>query len=140
MPHFEKDDEILFEDDAVSIWFCRFQPNDPVPPHDHRIPVSIGVYEGIERNALYRAAPDGGIAVSSIHELGPGDVFSIGPTGIHSVVCGSAAPSLAIHVYLGNLSETERSLFDPRTGERMPFTDPDLERLKPVQAEIEARA
>ncbi len=140
MPAYEQDDKILFEDDAVSIWFCRFRPGDPVPPHDHQISVSIGVYEGVEKNSMYRADANGGIEVSSVHELGPGDVFSIGPTGIHSVICGSEAPSLAIHVYLGNLSEVERNLFDPRTGERMRFSDEDVERLKPYQQEIEARA
>lgn len=130
MPDFEKDDLILFEDDAVSIWFVRFQPGDPVPPHDHRIPVFIGVYDGVERNSLWRASDSGGIEVSSVHELGPGDVFAIGPSGIHSVVCGSPQPSLAIHVYLGNLTETKRTLFDPITGEGTVLTDAALDQLK----------
>ncbi len=36
MPAIENDDEVLFEDDSVSIWFVRFVPGLHVPPHDHQ--------------------------------------------------------------------------------------------------------
>jgi predicted metal-dependent enzyme (double-stranded beta helix superfamily) len=44
MPDYENDDEILFEDDSVSIWFVRFVPGLHVPPHDHQTTATIGVY------------------------------------------------------------------------------------------------
>ena len=34
MPEYENDDEVLYEDDTVSIWFVRFVPGLHVPPHD----------------------------------------------------------------------------------------------------------
>src|SRR5210317_2051 len=53
MPEFENDDEVLFEDDSVSIWFVRFVPGLHVPPHDHQTTATIGVYEGAEDNHFY---------------------------------------------------------------------------------------
>jgi predicted metal-dependent enzyme (double-stranded beta helix superfamily) len=53
MPEFDSDDEVLFEDDSVSIWFVRFVPGLHVPPHDHQTTATIGVYEGVEDNHFY---------------------------------------------------------------------------------------
>ena len=50
MPEFDNDDEVLFEDDSVSIWFVRFVPGLHVPPHDHQTTATIGGYEGAEDN------------------------------------------------------------------------------------------
>ena len=57
MPNFENDDEILFEDDSVSIWFVRFLPGIHVPPHDHQTTAFIGVYDGAEINHFYLREP-----------------------------------------------------------------------------------
>ena len=53
MPEFDSDDEVLFEDDNVSILFARFVPGLHVPPHDHQTTATIGVYEGAEENHFY---------------------------------------------------------------------------------------
>ena len=53
MPVYENDDEVLYEDDSVSIWFVRFRPGLHVPPHDHQTTATIGVYEGAEDNHFY---------------------------------------------------------------------------------------
>ena len=58
MPDFDDDDEVLFEDDTVSIWFVRFMPGIHVPPHDHQTTATIGVYEGAEDNHFYLREPD----------------------------------------------------------------------------------
>ena len=52
---YDNDDEVLFEDDTVSIWFVRFVPGLHVPPHDHQTTATIGVYEGAEDNSLLPA-------------------------------------------------------------------------------------
>ena len=39
-----------------------------------------------------------------------GEVLSMGPDAIHSVELGSPEASYAIHVYLGNLTNIERTL------------------------------
>lgn len=129
MPEFEEDDVILFEDNTISIWHSRFMPGITVPPHDHQMSAVIGVYIGAERNDLYENDPAGGIRKSGTVEVSAGDVFSIGPSAIHGVTCASTEPCCAFHVYLGNLTEVERSLFDVNEGLTLKFTDENYARL-----------
>ena len=123
MPDFEDNDVILFEDDTVSIWHSRFLPGITVPAHDHQMSATIGIYRGSERNDLFENDPLGGIRKSSEVVLVAGDVFSIGPSAIHTVSCISDEPCCGIHVYLGNLTAVDRSLFDTEAGVTMCFTD-----------------
>ena len=129
IPDFTENDVILFEDDTVSIWHCRFMPGHTVPAHDHQMSAIIAVYDGAERNDFYQADPVGGIRKSSEVKLNAGEVLQIGPSAIHSVGCASDEPCCGIHVYLGNLSEVDRSLFDTERGEVMAFTDENYVRL-----------
>lgn len=128
MPEYPDDDVVLFEDDSVSIWHCRFQPNFLVPPHDHQTWATIGVYQGTEINRFY-VRDDDALVHRSTKCLGPGNVISIGPNGIHTVQAEGDEPSCAIHVYLAALTTIERSLFDWYTGEPSPFTDANYARL-----------
>lgn len=123
IPDFEENDVILFEDDTISIWHSRFMPGLSVPPHDHQMSAVIAVYRGSELNQLYERDPSGGIRKSSKVEVLAGEVFSIGPNAIHGVTCSSKEPCCAFHVYLGNLTKVERSLFDVEAGVVMKFTD-----------------
>ena len=129
MPHFDEDDVVLFEDDSISIWFCRFRPGTTVPPHDHQMVATIGVYSGAERNDFFENDPNGTIRKSSEVILSAGDVLQIGPSAIHAVGCASSDPCCGIHVYLGRLTEVDRSLFDIPNGEKLKFTDQNYERL-----------
>ena len=116
------DTEILFEDDAISIWHCRFDPSEHVPPHDHQTQAVIGVYQGAELNHFYRP-----LAASLEHiktrEIHAGDVIVIEPDEIHSVECKSSEPSYALHVYLAKLTEIERSLYDWDSGIAIPMSE-----------------
>ncbi|SHK01503.1 Predicted metal-dependent enzyme of the double-stranded beta helix superfamily [Shimia gijangensis] len=123
------EDVILYEDETVSIWYTHFHPAMAVPAHDHQLSACIGVFHGRERNDLFEAGPDGGIRKSSEVFLEPGDVFAIGPKAIHSVACVSEGPCNGLHVYLGNLTEVDRTLFDVDTGRSMKFDDANYERL-----------
>ena len=125
---YDKDDEILFEDSTVSIQYVRFKPGILVPPHDHQIPAFIGVYQGVEENRMYRV-DDTGLTHLTTKNIGPGDVLSIGPNGIHAVQALNNEASEAIHVYLGKLTTVERSLFDWETGASTPFTDENYNQL-----------
>ena len=129
MPEFDSDDEVLFEDDSVSIWFVRFVPGLHVPPHDHQTTATIGVYEGAEDNHFY-LCESGRLVHKTSKRVGPGDVVALKPDGIHSVEAAGEAPSCAIHVYLAKLTTIERSLFDWDSGEASPFTDENYERMK----------
>jgi predicted metal-dependent enzyme (double-stranded beta helix superfamily) len=122
MPAFDNDDEIIYEDDTVSIWFVRFVPGLHVPPHDHQTTATIGVYEGAEDNHFYLREP-GRLVHKSTRRVGPGDVIALKPDGIHSVQAADGRQSCGIHVYLAKLTTIERSLFDWNSGEARPFTD-----------------
>lgn len=123
MPDFKENDVILFEDDTISIWHSRFLPSITVPAHDHQMSAVTGVYRGSERNDLYEKDPSGGLRKSSDVVLVPGDVFSIGPSAIHTVSCISAEPCCGLHVYLGKLTTVKRSLFDTKSGSVLPCTE-----------------
>lgn len=130
IPDYKEDDTILFEDDNVSIWHCRFPVGFTVPAHDHQITATIGVYRGAERNDFWESDDEGGIHKSSEAVLSAGNVLQIGPSAIHSVSCSSDIPTCGIHVYLGWLTKVERSLFDVAEGETLPFDEENYQRLK----------
>ena len=128
MPEFDNDDEILFEDDTVSIWFVRFVPGLHVPPHDHQTTATIGVFEGAEDNHFYLREP-GRLVHKTSRRVGPGEVVALKPDGIHSVEAADGKASLGIHVYLARLTTIERSLFDWDSGEARPFTDENYDAM-----------
>jgi predicted metal-dependent enzyme (double-stranded beta helix superfamily) len=131
MPGFDSDDEILFEDDTVSIWFVRFVPGLHVPPHDHQTTATIGVYEGAEDNHFYLREA-GRLVHKSSRRVGPGDVIALKPDGIHSVEAADNRQSCGLHVYLAKLTTIERSLFDWDSGVAIPYTDENFDRMKRV--------
>jgi predicted metal-dependent enzyme (double-stranded beta helix superfamily) len=131
MPEYEGDDEILFEDDTVSIWFVRFPPGVHVPPHDHQTTATIGVYEGAEDNHFYLREP-GRLVHKSSRRVCPGDVIALKPDGIHSVEAAEGKPCCGIHVYLAALTTIERSLFDWDSGAACRYTDENYELMKRV--------
>lgn len=133
MPEFENDDEVLFEDDSVSIWFVRFKPGLHVPPHDHQTTATIGVYEGAEDNHFY-LRENGQLVHKSTRRVEPGEVIALKPDGIHSVEAANGKQSCGIHVYLARLTTIERSLFDWETGEAAPFSDDNYDRMKRMTA------
>ena len=129
MPVYQDDDVIIFEDDAVSIWFCRFQPGAVVPPHDHQMSATIGVYQGTEQNDLYDRDDQDLPVLKSSTAIPAGQVVQIAEKAIHGVTCTSAIPSEALHVYLGTLTTVERSIFDVAAGKEMLFTEDNYNRL-----------
>ena len=133
MPQFDNDDEVLYEDDTVSIWFVRFVPGLHVPPHDHQTTATIGVYEGAEDNYFY-LRETGRLVHKSTRRVGPGEVIALKPDGIHSVEAANNEPSCGIHVYLAKLTTIERSLFDWESGAARPFTDENYEQMKRLTA------
>lgn len=113
-------DEILFEDESLTVFVVHSAPGIQQPPHDHLISAVIGVYEGIEQQRYFRR--DGGSLVRSGGAgIGPGDVLTLGPAAVHAI-SASGSWCRAAHVYLGALSSIDRSLFDPDTFDEEPMT------------------
>ena len=128
MSGFSGEEEVLYEDDSVSIWYVGFDPARHVPPHDHQTRAFIGVYDGSEKNHFYLVG-DGVLEHKTTKRVDPGDVISIGPDAIHSVETADDRFCYGIHVYLGPLTRIERSLFDWDSGAAELFTDEAYDRL-----------
>lgn len=128
-PNFTADDEVLFEDDNISIWFCRFQPGATVPPHNHNMTAIIGVYEGTEQNEIFEHTDADQLILRQTTNVTAGEVLQIAPDAFHSVSCVSATPSEAIHVYLGPLTQVDRHLYDVENGTVLAYTDENYHHL-----------
>ena len=122
VPDYEGDQLALLESDELSVYCVRFFAGQLVPPHNHKMPAFIGVYEGTEVNQLFRRDASG-LTLVAEKQVGPGETLSIGSEGIHGVYAQGGKDSLALHAYLGNLASVSRSLFDPESGREIPFTD-----------------
>lgn len=113
-------DEILFEDESLTVFVVHSAPGIQQPPHDHRVSAVIGVYQGIEAQRYFRR--DGATIVhSGAADIGPGHVLTLGPAAVHAISAGESW-CRAVHVYLGALGSIDRSLFDPDTFDEEPMT------------------
>ncbi|WOH39306.1 hypothetical protein RI844_08790 [Thalassotalea fonticola] len=130
MPIIAECERMLFEDDTVSIWYCRFEPSTVVPAHDHKMHVVVGVYQGTEEHTFFDNSNGIYKEVQSI-SLGAGEVEKLSPKQIHTVTAKNTA-SHALHIYLGKLSTVERSLFDFESGKEIPFTLNNYEKLAQI--------
>ena len=128
VPDYEGEELALLETEELSVYCARFFAGQLVPPHNHKMPAFIGVYEGTEINQLFRH-DDSGLSLVSEKQVGPGETLSIGGEGIHGVYTKDGRDSLALHVYLGSLKTVSRSLFDPESGREMAFTDENYQAL-----------
>ena len=116
-----EDEVMLFEDETCSIWTCRYSSDVVFSPHEHCMPVHIGVYRGTEVEVLYKREPDV-LRHGGNKHVNAGDVISLGPEAIHAITADGDVQSHAIHIYEGALTKVERSLFDWETGEALDFT------------------
>lgn len=129
LPVFEDDDVILFEDEQVSIWYCRFPPGKSVPAHNHRMSATIAVIRGSEQNDIFTRSEEGILTLAEQIKVSPGEVVHLPADVIHAVSCVSDTASEALHVYLGALSQIDRLLFDTCKHEELAFTDEAYQRL-----------
>ncbi len=79
------DEIMLFEDDTVSVWICRFDPCTVVPPHEHKMNAFIGVFKGREKNHFFISDANG-LKYPSTQIIAAGQMISIGTLALHPVV------------------------------------------------------
>jgi predicted metal-dependent enzyme (double-stranded beta helix superfamily) len=111
------------EDEAYSIIGGVWHPGQTTPIHDHLTWAMIGVYEGEEREALFRRIDDGSNPkLARIQQVGErvnkkGHVTVLGHSGIHRVDNISLKPTTSVHIYGRDIGNAERHSYDPVTGE-----------------------
>lgn len=97
------------EDASLSIMAMVVPPGVATPVHDHRAWGLVGVYQGRQREKVYRRIDDGSrpefADLQEVAEniLAPGDITTLLPPegDIHMIETISSEPSISIHV-LGN--------------------------------------
>jgi len=129
------DEVMLFEDDTVSVWVCQFDPYTVIPPHEHKMNAFIGVFKGKEKNHFFKNTATG-LKYKSTQIIDSGQMTSIGADGLHAVVAEGEEDCYSLHVYTGPLSKVKRSLFDWDSGQAIPFTDENFQRLKRPPSEL----
>ena len=111
------------EDEAYSIIGGVWHPGQTTPIHDHLTWALIGVYEGEEREALFRRIDDGSNPkIAKIQQVSErvnkkGHVTVLGHSGIHRVDNISLKPTTSVHIYGRDIGNAERHSYDPVTGE-----------------------
>jgi 3-mercaptopropionate dioxygenase len=111
------------EDEAYSIIGGVWHPGKTTPIHDHLTWALIGVYEGEEREALFRRTDDGSNPrIARIQQVSErvnkkGHVTVLGHSGIHRVDNISIKPTTSVHIYGRDIGNAERHSYDPVTGE-----------------------
>ena len=104
----------VYRSDDLTILNVIWAPGMYLPPHDHRMWATIGIYGGQEDNAFFRRSGDGLVA-SGGKQLGVSDVVLLGDDTIHAVTNPTARYTGAIHVYGGDFVAQPRSQWDPDT-------------------------
>jgi len=111
------------KDAVFSVTGGNWAPGQTTPIHDHLTWAVVGVYEGEERESIYRRTDDGSdpkratLVLASERINAKGHVTILGRTGIHRIDNVSARPSHSIHVYGRDIGTTERHSYDPVSGE-----------------------
>ncbi len=113
-------EHIAHQSDDLTVMLLDTLPGVLQPPHDHSMNVVIGVFEGTEEQRFW-ARTDGGVAPAAGRALETGDVIPLGARAIHAISSPEGQAARAIHVYLGNIYDVDRSIFDPHTLEEHPM-------------------
>jgi predicted metal-dependent enzyme (double-stranded beta helix superfamily) len=110
------------KDKAFSMTGGNWAPGQTTPIHDHLTWAVVGVYEGEERESIYRRTDDGSdptrasLVLASERINAKGHVTILGEKGIHRIDNVSTKPSHSIHVYGRDIGTLERHSYDPVSG------------------------
>jgi predicted metal-dependent enzyme (double-stranded beta helix superfamily) len=116
----DEDERLLISTPQLTVYHITLSPRIHYPPHEHRMPAMIGLYQGMETSFSYRR--DGRALVhTQRHDHAAPCVAALPADVIHSVVNMGGARSAAIHVYFGDLTAAERSLWDLELREERHF-------------------
>lgn len=130
--------DLLHRAPDLTVINFAWAPHMSLVPHNHQMFAVIGIYDGREDNVFWRRT-DTSIEAAGAESLGRGDVATLGPNIIHSVVNPIGKMTTAIHVYGGDFFEPPkpRSEWDHETLEERPW---DIEHTRRVFREAEARS
>ena len=115
------------KDRLFSVNGAVWLPGQTTPIHDHLTWAMVGLFEGEERESIYRRTDDRADPRLARLELAterinaPGHITTLGEAGIHRIDNVTSSPSRSIHVYGIDIGNAERHSYDPVTGEVSKF-------------------
>jgi predicted metal-dependent enzyme (double-stranded beta helix superfamily) len=115
------EETVLHRSPTLTVVRVDGPPGLAFPPHDHRMPALVGILAGEETNTYYRVGDDG-LRTTRAARVARGDVLRLGADVVHAISNAGADRSIGIHVYLGDLFGTARSIWHPDTHERQPYS------------------
>lgn len=110
-------------DKSFSVNGAVWLPGQTTPIHDHLTWAMVGLYDGEERESIYRRTDDGSNPkLAKLEKVSErvntkGHITILGEAGIHRIDNVSKVPSHSIHVYGIDIGNAERHSYDPVTGE-----------------------
>ena len=120
--HEEEDDEVLLHASPnLTIYHITLSPGLQYPPHNHLMDALIGIYWGGETNFIYPVAGGGKLEAPERRDSLAPALVHLPPQTVHSVANTGSARSGALHVYLGDLTQTRRKLWDLQSNQAEPF-------------------
>ncbi len=122
LPELTEDETLLHMCDRVTIFAIRLTPGLLYPPHNHFMPVVIGLYGGAETNITYDEVDETLVSTGKKHLKAPA-VHRLPEPAIHAVVNEGQDYSEALHVYCGNLANTNRNVWDLERQKKLTFTE-----------------
>ncbi len=111
------------KDRTFSVNGAVWLPGQTTPIHDHLTWAIVGLYDGEERESIYKRTDDGSnpskanLQKVSERVNSRGHITALGEAGIHRIDNVSNLPSRSIHVYGNDIGNAERHSYDPITGE-----------------------
>ena len=119
--HEEDDDELLLlANPTLTIYHITLSPGLQYPPHNHLLDALIGIYQGGETNFVYPVTA-GKLGVAERRDFTAPAVVHLPSHSVHSVANMGSARSGALHVYLGDLTRTNRQLWNLEGSQAEPF-------------------
>jgi len=115
-------ESVVHRDERLTVMVLDTLPGVVQPPHEHRMDVCIGVFEGTEEQRFWTRTPDG-IRSTTGRMLEAGEVMALGSQAIHAISAPADRPARAVHVYLGDIYSVDRSVFHPETLAEHPMTE-----------------
>lgn len=112
----------------LAVFAVTWLPGAGAAPHNHLTWSVVAGVDGVERNTFWKRLDDGSrsgyaeIRRQGDKLFGPGEVVTLMPDAIHSVVNETGAVTVSLHTYGMHLNYTGRLEFDPDRNTAGPVT------------------
>ena len=122
LPRYEDEEVLSHADRNITIFLVQLSANVQYPPHNHNMAATIALCYGTEIATYYRLrGSKTEQSVTRTHSAG-GIIF-LADEAVHAVGNPGTTRSVALHIYYGSLTTVRRKLWNPETGDALPFTE-----------------